>query len=74
MTTVGPNWKPMTEKQRAARLKWLHENSPSSCTLEDLSLLICEALETFTPDEKAHIRAKLNRAYGQVKESGGKPS
>jgi hypothetical protein len=63
----------MTEKQRAARLKWLHENSPSSCTLEDLSLLIGDAVSRFTPDEKAHLRAQLYRRYG-LKNSGGKPS
>ena len=72
---VNADWKPMTPTQEARRLKWLHEQERrgvTSFTLEDIGLLLCDAISRFTPDEKAHLRAKLYRRHGL--DSGGKPS
>jgi hypothetical protein len=73
--TVGPNWKPLTEKQRAARLKWLRSQPRGKgLTLEDLGLLMCDDISRWSDDERASLRAKMLRHYGLAKSADGKPS
>jgi hypothetical protein len=55
-------------------MKRLQREERSAQTTEQAMRQLSLDLKSWTPDQKAHIRAKLNRAYGQVKESGGKPS
>jgi hypothetical protein len=71
---VNDDWVPPTAEEDAARLKWLKDNHVTKCTLWDLGLLIGDAVSQMSDDDRAHLRAKLYRRYGLLKDSGGRPS
>jgi hypothetical protein len=62
------DWRPTLREKK--RLKFLRSRPPGSgLLLEDLCLLLCEDISRWSPDEKAHLRAKLYRRYGLLKGS-----
>jgi hypothetical protein len=74
---TNPDWRAMTSAEEAKRLEWLRKQlrrGKTSFTLEDLTLLMVDDISRWSPDQRAHARAHLNRALGLAKESEGKPS
>jgi hypothetical protein len=53
----------------------IHRQRHGGVTLQQLGEAMLRTIRTMTPDEKAHLRAKMNRSVGIApKSSEGKPS
>jgi hypothetical protein len=74
---VSANYKPMTLAQEKRRLKWLRkqmQKGVTGFTLADLGLMLQDDMSRWSEDDKAHARAQLNKRFGWVKDSDGKPN
>ena len=46
---------------------------PKYLTIDQIFELLIEQVKRMSPDEKAHMRARLRRSFGLIKSAEGKP-
>jgi hypothetical protein len=71
---VSPEWKFPSLREQRRILANIKQAGRTSLTLLEMTIVMRDAISRWTPDEKAHMRAKLYRKYGLLKGPGGKPS